>query len=405
MLTDIKIKGLKPREKAYKVYDGEGLYLYVTPKGMKSWRFDYRWLGKRKTAVLGRYPELGLREARERLFEIRKALREGRNPFEKKDDIGLFKDLAERWFTTNQKRWSPGHRKTIKYRLNLYILPALGDKRLNEITRGDVLELIEKIKITGKTETTRRVLMIINGIFQYAYDMELIDKIPSLYLSKYIGPIKENHYPTILEPERIGELLRKIETYPNVIVRNALKFLILVFVRPGELRLARWAEFNLEERVWDIPAERMKIKKPHRVFLSRQAMEILEFMKEYPKVDENGYVFYGRKLNTPLSDATLNRALRIMGYDTKKEITSHGFRAMARTIIHEKLGYPPEVIEHQLAHKVPDPLGEAYNRTKFYEQRRQMMQDWADWLDETKNLLSRSNHTSKIEDVRKHNNT
>ncbi|GAB6182803.1 tyrosine-type recombinase/integrase [Thermodesulfovibrio hydrogeniphilus] len=386
MLSDLKIKALKPQEKPYKVYDEHGLYLYVSPTGVKSWRIDYKFNGKRKTATLGQYPMVGVKEAREKLMEFKRMLAEGKDPVKIKKQVQsfLFKDIAERWFQVNSPGWKEKHRKTIMYRLKCYILPALGDKNIQDITKPEIILLLEKIKLAGKIETAKRVYRIINSILSYAMDLELVDKIPTLKLKYYLPATTTNHYPSIFNPEEISKLLKKIEVYPNIVVRNALKFLILTFVRPGELRLAKWNEFNLNECIWDIPAERMKLKKPHRVFLSKQALQILDEMIKLPSYNKDGYVFYGRYPDKPLSENTLNKALRIMGYNTKKDITAHGFRAMARTLIHEKLNYPPEVIEHQLAHKVPDTLGEAYNRTKFYDQRKQMMQDWADWLDSLK---------------------
>jgi integrase len=384
MLTELKIKNAKPGGKPYKLYDADGLYLYITPKGTKSWRLDYKFKGKRKTLTLGRYPFVSLKEARFKKDKVKRALLEGKEPASDiRKTTWLFESVALKWYETSQIEWKPSHAKTVLYRLKNYILPVLGKRDISEIKRAEILELIEKIKITGKKETARRVYQIINSIFTYALDHGLTDRIPSHGLVKYVGPSEQKHFPTILDPKKIGKLLLDIDLYHgDFIVKCALKVLILTFVRPGELRFARWSEFNLEEAVWDVPADRMKIKRPHRVFLSRQAVENLQKIKSLPPSSE--YVFRGRNPEKPISENTLNRALRSMGYNTKSEITAHGFRAMARTLIHEKLGYSPEVIEHQLGHRVPDLLGEAYNRTRFYEQRKRMMQDWADYLDRLK---------------------
>lgn len=375
MLTDARVRSAKPKDKPYKLYDGGGLYLYVTVKGTKSWRYDYRQAGKRKTAVLGTYPELTLQQARLMRDEFRLKLKKGTL---RQSEPVTFRELSQRWFET-KRSLSPGHVKTLNYRLNAYILPYLGDRTLNDITRADVLELLEKINRTGRTETARRVQMIISGIFNYAIELGLTDRNPAERLLKYF-PESKNHFPAILEPSKIGKLIRDIENSSSgLVVKLALKFLMYTFVRPGEMRMARWDEFDLKNAVWDVPSERTKTRRPHRVFLSRQVLEILHTLNEIPPVSE--YVFRGM-YGKPLSEITLNRALQRMGYDTKKDITAHGFRAMARTLIHEKLGYPPEVIEHQLGHvTVSGPLGNAYDRTLFYEQRKKMMQDWADYLD------------------------
>ena len=383
MLTEIKIRAIKPSGRIQKLYDEKGLYLFVTPKGGKYWRFDFRYGGKRKTLSFGVYPEVSLKEARQRRDEARASLRDGVDPAQKKKkietDTKTFRDIAEQWYKDSHTKWKASHSKTIKYRLDLYILPALGGHPINAITRRDLLAFIKGIETSGKKETARRIKQIISNIYEYALDLELTDKNPTNALSKHLSSPKPNHFPTLLDPDTIGKLIRDIDNYSgDFIVKSALKVLAYTFVRPGELRFARWSEIMLDRGIWDIPAERMKTGKDHRVFLSRQVLEILNNLKLLTGYHK--YVFRGRGLK-PISNMTLNRALQRMGYDTKKEITAHGFRAMARTLIHEKLGYPPEVIEHQLAHAVPDILGEAYNRTKFMDQRQKMMQDWADYLD------------------------
>ena len=390
MLTELKVRSAKPARKAYKLYDGGNLYLMVLPTGTKTWRFDYRFGGKRKTLVIGQYPIVSLKEARIKRDLAKRLLLEGKDPHEAFRQRGVgttFEEVAERWFRANESRWKPEHKRTIRFRLDRYILPAFGSKDIREIRRGEVLEMLENIKSAGRYETARRVNMIVNNIFTYAYDLEITDRIPSHRLSKYLEGGPKRHFPAILDPQKVGKLMLDIENYSgDFTVRCAMKLLALTFVRPGELRLARWEEFNLKDAIWDIPAERMKTGRPHRVFLSRQAVEVLEALAGVYTM--NGYVFKGKKADSPISNATLNKALKVMGYDTRTEMTAHGFRAMARTLIHERLGYSPEIIEHQLAHKVPDPLGEAYNRTRFWEQRKKMMQDWADYLDELKRQAS-----------------
>lgn len=397
MLTELKIKNAVFDGKRRKLHDEKGLYVLVTEKG-KYWRFDYRFEGKRKTISLGVYPEVSLKEARQRRDESRRLLRDLIDPSEyrKKQKAGSsgnsLKELAEKWFTENKNKWSEGHAKTILYRLRRYIYPQLGDRDISELKRAEILSVLKDIQMTGKNETARRVNMIISNIYQYAADLEITEKNPSSGLARHLSGSKVNHRPAIVSPEGAGRLLYNISTYRgDFVTRIALQVLAYTFVRPGELRLARWSEINFEDSIWDIPAIRMKMKSDHRVFLSRQVVELLKTLHNFTGKGE--FVF--SRMKKPISENTLNKALRTMGYDTRKDITAHGFRAMARTLIHEKLGYPPEVIEHQLAHKVPDMLGQAYNRTKFFDQRKKMMQEWADYLDRLRQKFSDSSLSSQ----------
>ncbi|NWF97447.1 MAG: integrase arm-type DNA-binding domain-containing protein [Nitrospirae bacterium] len=396
MLTEVKIKTLKPKEKPYKLFDEKGLYLFVTPNGSKYWRYDYRYNGKRKTASFGVYPEVSLKQARQKRDEARASIRQGVDISQKKkktEEAIYFKTIAMEWLQVRQVEIKPGHLKTIKCRLNKYILPNIGDKPLREITKSDISHIIDTLRKIGQIETARRVKQIISQVFRFAMFRDLTDKDPTI-IYKLPPCTNKKHMPAILDPDKVGELLRKIESYRSYIVKNALLLLSLTFVRPFELRTAQWKEININEAVWDIPEEKTKTKVPHRVFLSRQAQEILKGLKNLTGTSPERYVFEGLR-NKPISESTLNKALRSLGYNTKTEITSHGFRAMARTLIHEKLGYPPEVIEHQLAHKVPDRLGEAYNRTKFYMERKEMLQAWADYLWSLKGSSKRSSKNIK----------
>lgn len=391
MLKEITIRTSKPREKSYKIYDEKGLYLLVLPDGKKYWRFDYRFANKRNTISLGVYPEVSLKEAREKRDSLRKLLGEGIDPSEyrKKERLeresreNTFEALAQEWFSMNQHLWKPSHTKTVRYRLQVYILPSLGKRPVSEITPSEILQLLKRIEMQGNIETAKRVKQICSGVFRYAIVKGKAERDPTQDLRGLIAPSKPKHFPTILDPAKIGKLLRDIDNYQgSFITKCALQLLPLLFVRPGELRHARWSEINFNEAVWDIPAERMKMGRAHRVYLSEQALEILK--KLHQVTGHREFLFPGRIPSKPISEGTLNKALQILGYDTKNEITGHGFRAMARTLLHEKLRYPPEIIEHQLAHAAPGPLGEAYNRTMFSEERKKMMQDWANYLNELK---------------------
>jgi len=389
VLTDVKVKNSKPKEKPYKIYDEKGLYMIVTPKAGRWWRLDYSFNGKRKTISLGTYPLISIKEARDKRDEIKKLIKEGIDPSKKKkeDNSPLFKDIAWEWFESKKQSWTERHTKTVRERIKNYVEPLLGEKRIVEISLPEIFDALSQVQNKGYIELARRLKQIMSMIFDYAIMKGIIIINPAASLAKGIfGTKKVNHYPTILQKEEIGALMRAIDGYEYLLVRCALKFLALTFVRPGELRYAEWKDINFEEKTWQIPAEKMKMKKEHLVPLSRQAVETLETIKPFSGTFK--YVFPSvRDKNRPISDVTLNAALRRMGYDTKKDITGHGFRAMARTILHEKLKYSPDIIELQLAHAVPDRLGEAYNRTKFSKERKKMMQDWADYLDKLKSVV------------------
>ncbi len=389
-LTDIKLKNAKPKDKPYKLYDEKGLYIIITPKGSKWWRLDYSFDGKRKTISLGTYPSVSIKEARDKRDEMKKLVKEGIDPKtkKKKADEHFFKDIALEWFEIKKQTWAKGHAETVLGRINKYINPFFGSRKITEITAPDIFNVLHSIRNKGHAELAKRIKQVMSMIFRYAIVKGIATVDPAASLGRDILPGKKvNHYPTLTDEKQIGALMRAIDGYETLITRYALKLLALTFVRPGELRHIEWNEIDLEERVWKIPAEKMKMKKEHLVPLSEQAVNVLKALEPFTK-NHSRYVFpSSRDKNRPISDMTLNAALRRMGYNTTEDITSHGFRAMARTVLHEKLNYPPDVIELQLAHAVPDRLGEAYNRTKFFEERKKMMQDWADYLDKVKTLI------------------
>ena len=389
-LTDISIKKTKPRGKAYKLFDGGGLYIQIEPTGGKLWRYQYRFEEKRKLLSLGKYPDVPLQEARKRHIEAREQLAQGIDPSAakkakkaagKERAANSFELVAREWFI----RWKGNKADyTIKRTLsNLEknILPWIGARPVSEIKTPDILAVLRRIEDRGFGETTRKTRDVISGVFRYAVQTGRTEYNPCDNLRGALKPVQVKNYPSITEPEKVAELLRAIDTYQGgLVVRAALRLAPLVFVRPGELRAAKWENLDLNRAEWKYTTS--KTKTEHIVPLARQAVEI--FKDLYPLTGRGEYVFPNIRPGRPISDATLNRALQTMGYDTKTEITGHGFRAMARTLLAERLGFQPEVIEHQLAHKVPDALGTAYNRTKYIDNRRQMMQTWADYIDKLK---------------------
>lgn len=390
-LTDTAARNAKPSDKPRKLSDEKGLFLLVTPNGGKWWRLKYRFAGKEKMLSLGVYPDVGLKEARERRDDARKLLANGVDPSEVKQQTkrsgkeaatNSFEAIAREWFVKMQPTWVPTHADKIIRRLERDIFPWLGNKPITEIKAPDLLAVIRKTENRGALETAHRALQNCGQVFRYAVATGRAERDPSGDLKGALPPVRPNHFAAILQPVEVGELLRAIDGFKGTFpVLCALKLAPMLFVRPGELRKAKWADINLDKGEWAFHVT--KTKTDHIVPLSTQAISILREL--YALTGHSTHVFPGARDHAkPMSEAAINAALRRMGYDTKTEITGHGFRAMARTILAEELHYKPEVIEHQLAHKVPDALGTAYNRTKFLKERRLMMQEWADYLDKLK---------------------
>lgn len=390
-LTDTQIKAIKPEERDRKFSDEKGLYLLVRPSGGKLWRLKYRFGGKEKLLALGGYPDVSLRQARERRDEARKKIADGIDPGEHRKiakaagaekSANSFEIIAREWFSKMAPSWAPSHSDRIIRRLERDIFPWLGARPITEITPPDLLGTVRRIEARGPIETAHRALQNCSQVFRYAIATGRAVRDPSADLRGALPPAKGKHFAALTDTREVGALLRAIESFTGTfIVKSALSLAPLVFARPGELRKARWEEINLDTGEWRYFVT--KTKSDHLVPLASQAIEILREL--YPLTGRNEWVFPGmRDHQKPMSEAAINAALRRMGYDTKTEITGHGFRAMARTILHEKLGFEPAVIEHQLAHRVPDALGTAYNRTKFIKERRIMMQAWADYLGQMK---------------------
>jgi integrase len=391
-LSDSAIRSAKPAEKPFRLYDAGGLYLEVSPAGGKLWRLKYRIAGKEKRLSFGAYPDVSLKSARERRDEARKVLAEGIDPGEQRKAqkaasearaLNSFEVICREWLEKWRTTVEPAQHKKALARLEKNVFPWLGGRPIAEITAPEVLAVLRRVDERGARYSAHKIKSEISQAFRYAVVTGRAERDPCPDLRGAIPPAKGENFAAITTPKEAGELLRAIDAFQGTfIVKSALLLAPLLFVRPGELRKAEWSEFDLDKGDWSIPAERMKGRQPHLVPLPTQAVHILRELQ--PLTGRGVHVFAGRDPKKPMSDAAVNAALRRMGYDTKTEITGHGFRAMARTILHEELHFKPEVIEHQLAHRVPDALGTAYNRTKFIKERRAMMQRWADYLDKLK---------------------
>ncbi len=389
-LTDTKIRTLKPAEKPVRVFDSGGLYLEVAPSGGKWWRLKYRFGGKEKRLSLGVYPDVGLKEARDRRDTARKLLTDGTDPAEHRKEqkaakveraSNSFEAVAREWFGKYSPNWAKSHGDKIISRFERDVFPWIGARPIAEINAPELLRAIKRIEERGVLETAHRALQNCSQVFRYAVAHGLAERDPSGDLRGALPPVKGRHFAAITDPAGVAKLLHSFDDFKgSYIVLAALRLAPLVFVRPGELRQALWADIDLDKGEWRYTVT--KTNSPHLVPLATQAVFILRDLHRI--TGENQYVFAGRQPQRPMSENTVNAALRRLGYDTQKDITGHGFRAMARTILHEELRFDPVVIEHQLAHQVPDALGTAYNRTKFLKERKVMMQRWADYLEKLK---------------------
>lgn len=388
-LTDIQVRTVKAQDKEYKLFDGGGLFLLVTPSGGKLWRFKYRFADKEKKLTFGAYPAITLADARQRREDARKLLANGVDPGETKkaqkaahgdQDTNTFEVIAREWHSKFAHTWVASHAQHKLERLEKNVFPWLGKRPVKEITAPEVLEVLRRIESRGILDTAHRVRFECGQIFRYAVATGRAEHDPSAALKGALPPVKNGHFAAPTDPKAVAPLLRAIDGFQgSFVVKCALQLAPLLFVRPGELRAAEWSEVDLDAAEWNIPAERMKMKIAHLVPLCRQAVEVLRDLQ--PLTGHSKYVFPCHR--SPLrcmSENAVNAGLRRMGFE-KSEITGHGFRAMARTILDEVLQVRPDFIEHQLAHAVKDPNGRAYNRTAHLAERRKMMQTWADYLD------------------------
>ncbi len=392
-LTVTAANNAKSKDKPYKLSDEKGLYLLIQPSGGKLWRFDYRFIGKRKTLALGAYPDVPLAQARDKRDNARKLLandppidpsetRKAERIAQQSSGENSFEIVAREWWQTHMKNKALTHKEKVIRRFELYLFPWIGSKPIADITAPQMLQVVKRIESLNKLETAHRALQTAGQVFRYAVQTGRAIRDVTADLKGALPPTSIKHMAAFTEPKEIAELLRAIDSFNGTLtVQCALKLSPLVFTRPSELRQAKWRDIDLDAGEWRYLVS--KTKTDHLVPLSTQAVEILRTL--HPLSGHGEYVFQGGHSSLrPMSEAAINAALKRMGYDTQTQITGHGFRAMARTILHERLNIDPHIIEHQLAHKVPDALGAAYNRTKFIEQRKAMMQQWADYLDELK---------------------
>lgn len=386
-LTVTEIRNRRPEEKPIKLFDGGSLFLLITAQGGKWWRFKYRFDGKEKLLSFGVFPDVGLKDARDRRDEARKQLAAHVDPSEHRKAVksartagaaNSFEVVAREWLARYSPAWAASHSSKVHTRLEKDVFPWIGGRVIGDITPPEVLSVLRRIEGRGALDTAHRAHQNCGQVFRYAVATGRAVRDPCADLRGALPPAKHVHFASLTDPAHVAELLRAIEGFRGTfVVQCALQLAPMFFVRPGELRCARWSEFDFEKAEWRYLVT--KTKTEHLVPMATQAVAKLRELQALTGSRE--YVFTGRDPRKPMSGAAINAALRRMGYDTRTEITGHGFRAMARTILHQDLGVPPEVIEHQLAHRVPDNLGTAYNRTKFLKERRMMMQQWADYLD------------------------
>ena len=411
-LTDTLIKAKthkdidgKVKVAPYKLYDEKGLFLQVTPNGGKWWRFKYQFDGKEKLLSLGTYPEVplagrwqdpdtkkiwidGARDKRDKARELIASEvdpSDTRKSQKKTKDGNLansFEVVAREWLATKMQTKSERYQLNVLRRFELYLFPWIGKRAISELNAPDLLDVIRRIEDQNKVETAYRTLQATGQVLRYAVQTGRALRDITGDLRGALTPSVTKHMASFTEPQQVAELMRAIDGFTGTLtVQTALRLAPLVFVRPSELRQAKWADIDLDAGVWSYFVT--KTKTDHIVPLCSQAIKHLKDI--HPLSGHAEYVFQGgHNPNKAMSEAAINAELRRMGYDTQKDITAHGFRAMARTILHERLNIDPHIIEHQLAHSVPDALGGAYNRTKFIEQRTVMMQTWADYLDELK---------------------
>ena len=394
-LTALEVRQAKAKDKPYRLFDGRGLYLQVSKTGSRLWRGKYRFNKKEKLMSLGPYPEISLADAREAWDDARRLLRANVDPMQAKKaekvasvvaSDNTFEAVAERWVASKKKEWAESHARMVRSRLKLHVNPWIGTLPIAEITKPIAATVLARILDAGKDETARRVAKIIASVLDYGETLGVASAAQIGNLCRSLPKPVTRHYPAILDPEELGNVLRAFASYHGSLpVVAALRLLPMLFVRPGELRAMEWCELDLEAGEWIVPGRKMKgprrtaeDRPDHSVPLPRQAVDILTELE--PLTGHRTHVFTVRSDGHPISDNTLVQVFRRLDIP-KEKLVAHGFRATARTLGAEVLGFRADLLEYQLGHTVRDPNGRAYNRTTFAKKRRKMMQQWADYLE------------------------
>ncbi|HFV5655710.1 TPA: tyrosine-type recombinase/integrase [Escherichia coli] len=398
-LTDIKVRTAKPTDKQYKLTDGSGMHLLVHPNGSKYWRLQYRFDGKQKMLALGVYPDVSLADARTRRDDARNLLANNIDPGDKKksdkieqEEARTFEQLAVEWHATN-KKWSEEHSRRVLKNLEDNLFPAIGKRNIADLKTRDLLAPIKAVELSGRLEVASRLQQRTTAIMRYAVQSGLLDYNPAQEMVGAVASSNRQHRPA-LQLKRIPELLRRIDSYTGrPLTRLAVELTLLVFIRSSELRFARWSEIDFETSMWTIPAEReaidgvkhsqrgSKMRTPHLVPLSHQALAILKDV--YKLSGDRDFVFIGdHDHRKPMSENTVNKALRVMGYDTKVEVCGHGFRTMACSSLIESGLWSRDAVERQMSHMERNSVRAAYiHKAEHLDERRLMLQWWADFLD------------------------
>jgi integrase len=391
-LTDTFVKRKQGNEKVQKHSDGGGLFLYITPEGKKSWRLAYRFLGKQKLLVIGPYPEISLKDARDRRTEAKKLLVDNIDPSAAKQAAKIaaadaakssFEIVCREWIENYSNKWAPSTASNVRWLMEKRIIPTLGKRPIKSITAPELLVVLRKVESRGSIETAHRLRSLCGRVFRYAIATGRAERDVAADLLGALTPSKDGHFAAITEPKAFGKLLYEIDSYSlsGVLVHSAMKLIPYFFVRVNELLRAEWTEFNFDEAEWRIPADRMKMRRMHIVPIARQPMAILRELREFSSNEQ--YLFPCKWKTSPtLHSKSITFVLRRIGY-THKEMTTHGFRAAAATILNEQ-GYNRDWIERQLAHADRNSIRAAYNYAEYLPERRKMMQKWADFITKLK---------------------